>query len=339
MGARTTAAAATVVYGHTPIRSAEWLNNTICLDTGCVFGGKLTALRWPERELVAVPAEQVWYEPARPLDAPVAPDAGTAARSTSPTCTGRRLVETGVRHGRGRGENAAAALEVMSRFAVDPRWLLYLPPTMAPVRDLAPWTATWSTRPRPSPTTAADGVDQVVCEEKHMGSRAVALVCRDAAAAPAVRRRRRRGALHTRTGRPFFDDPAVTEELLGRLRAAVGAGRAVGRAGHRLAAARRRAAALVAQGDRPAPQAVRGGRRGRPGRAPRRARRAGRRGRPRDSTWPGCWPGGRRAADAAAFTDAYRRYCWPTDGLDGVTLAPFQMLACAGALAAGRDHD
>jgi protein phosphatase len=31
-----------------------------------------------------------------------------------------------------REENAAAALEIMSRFATDPRWLVYLPPTMAP---------------------------------------------------------------------------------------------------------------------------------------------------------------------------------------------------------------
>ena len=45
---------ATVVYGHTPKGSLEWVNDTICLDTGCVFGGSLSALRWPERELVQV---------------------------------------------------------------------------------------------------------------------------------------------------------------------------------------------------------------------------------------------------------------------------------------------
>lgn len=56
-----------VVYGHTPVPKAEWINNTICLDTGVVFGGSLTALRYPERELVSVPAEQEWYEPVRPL--------------------------------------------------------------------------------------------------------------------------------------------------------------------------------------------------------------------------------------------------------------------------------
>ena len=57
------------------------VNETMCLDTGCVFGGHLTALRWPEREVVQVPAERVWYEPSRPF--PTAdPDSlsGTQAR-------------------------------------------------------------------------------------------------------------------------------------------------------------------------------------------------------------------------------------------------------------------
>ena len=66
-----------------------------------------------------------------------------------------------------------AALEVMSRFAANPKWLIYLPPTMSPCETSQRGRACWNTRPRRSPTTAAQGVPQVVCEEKHMGSRAV----------------------------------------------------------------------------------------------------------------------------------------------------------------------
>ena len=44
-----------VVYGHTPVPQADGLNRTINIDTGCVFGGRLTALRYPEKELVSVP--------------------------------------------------------------------------------------------------------------------------------------------------------------------------------------------------------------------------------------------------------------------------------------------
>lgn len=51
---------AAVVYGHTPIAEPTWQNNTINIDTGCVFGGRLTALRWPERELASVPARRIY---------------------------------------------------------------------------------------------------------------------------------------------------------------------------------------------------------------------------------------------------------------------------------------
>ena len=65
---------AMVVYGHTPVREPEWLHNTINLDTGCVFGGRLTALRYPERELVSVPARRAYSGTARLFLAPPAPE-------------------------------------------------------------------------------------------------------------------------------------------------------------------------------------------------------------------------------------------------------------------------
>ncbi|GGX81419.1 polynucleotide kinase-phosphatase [Streptomyces anandii] len=330
---------AAVVYGHTPVPEATWLNNTICLDTGAVFGGKLTALRWPERELVDVPAEKVWYEPARPLRTE-APGGNDGRPLDLGDVHGRRVVET--RHaGRVsvREENAAAALEVMSRFAVDPRLLPYLPPTMAP----AATSKAEGYLEHPEEAFAQyreDGVARVVCEEKHMGSRAVALVCRDAEAA------RARfgvdgpsGSLYTRTGRPFFDDPAVTEEILGRLRTAMseaGLWTELGtdwllldaelmpwslKAGGLL---RSQYAAVGAASSAVFPGALAA----LEGAAARGVDVGGLLERQRE-----------RASDAAAFTAAYRRYCWTTEGLDGVRLAPFQILAVQGRSLAALPHD
>ncbi|MGW1769123.1 polynucleotide kinase-phosphatase [Streptomyces sp. NPDC002073] len=330
---------AAVVYGHTPVPDTSWINNTICLDTGAVFGGRMTALRWPERELVDVPAERVWYEPVRPLAAET-PGGSDGRPLDLADVHGRRAVET--RHlGRVtvREENAAAALEVMSRFAVDPRLVPYLPPTMAP-------TATSKEDgylEHPAEAFAqyrADGIAQVVCQEKHMGSRAEVLLCKDPAAA------RERfgtdgvsGALYTRTGRPFFADPAVTEEVLERLRTAVtGAGlweelgtdwllldgellpwslKATGLLRNQYASVGAAAAAVLP----PALAALRA---------------AAARG---VDTGDLAVRQGERAADAAAFTEAYRRYCWPTSGLEGVRFAPFQLLAVEGRSLAAVPHD
>ncbi|MEU8692468.1 polynucleotide kinase-phosphatase [Streptomyces sp. NPDC048665] len=330
---------AAVVYGHTPVPEASWLNNTICLDTGAVFGGKLTALRWPERELVDVLAERVWYEPARPLRAE-APGGQDGRPLDLADVHGRRAVET--RHAgmvAVREENAAAALEVMSRFAIDPRLLPYLPPTMAP-------TATsqvdgYLEHPEEAfAQYARDGVGRVVCEEKHMGSRAVALVCRDAAAA--ARRfgvQGPTGSLYTRTGRPFFDDETVTEEILARLRSAVtDAGLWDELATEWLLLdAELMPWSLKASGLLRGQYAAVGAASG--------AVFPGALGALEAAAARGVDVGGllehqrERAADAAAFTAAYRRYCWTTDGLDGVRLAPFQLLAVQGRSLAALPHD
>lgn len=220
---------ATVVYGHTPVPEPEWLNNTICIDTGCVFGGRLTALRYPEKELVSVPALAKYYEPARPL-VPAAPALLSAQHAADDLLdladvSGKRIVHTELhRTITIREENATAALEAMSRFAVNPKWLIYLPPTMSPSET--------SREPglleHPAEALAYyrdNGLAQVVCEEKHMGSRAVAIVCRDAKTA------RQRfgiegegaGILYTRTGRSFFPAGDMQERTLERLRGAIDA--------------------------------------------------------------------------------------------------------------------
>ncbi len=216
---------ADVVFGHTPMQDAEWLNNTMCIDTGCVFGGKLTALRWPERETVSVPAKTQYAVPAKPLD---------AGRSLSAQQAHDRLlyfddyatkmrIETRFKSTlQIPEENSLAALEVMSRFAVDPRWLVYLPPTMAAC-PTAP-EGSFLEHPDQAMDHYGDrGVTDLVVEEKHMGSRALLVVARDAGAA----RTRfgvedgKAGVVYTRTGRPFFKDEARERAIIGRVAGAI----------------------------------------------------------------------------------------------------------------------
>jgi protein phosphatase len=336
---------AAVVYGHTPVPAPAWLNNTINIDTGCVFGGQLTALRWPERELVSVPARRVYAEPVRPLK----PEATTAPAGESGTDTllriedalGKQVISNRlVGNVIVEADRAAAALEVMSRFALDPRWLIYLPPTMSPSET--------STQPgwleHPAEAFAyyrAQSVPRVVCEEKHMGSRAVLVVCRDGAAA---RRRfgvpedRPSGVCYTRTGRRFFDDEAVDRALIARVTETLGAagfwerfetdwvcldaellpwsakaqGLIRGQYAPVAAAGGVALASAIAVTEAAAARGIAVG--------PLLERLRGR----------------KEAIDL--YAAAYRAYCWETDGLEGVRIAPFHLLATEGRTHLDRDH-
>jgi protein phosphatase len=59
---------ALIVYGHTPVKEPLWLNKTLNIDTGCVFGGKLTAFRYPEKKLISIPAVKKYCTPLRPIE-------------------------------------------------------------------------------------------------------------------------------------------------------------------------------------------------------------------------------------------------------------------------------
>jgi protein phosphatase len=332
---------AMVVYGHTPVPEPEWINRTLCIDTGCVFGGRLTALRYPEKELVSVPAARVYYAPVKPLfdEATTEPGRDAAVLDLA-DATGKRSIETRVfRRVTVREENAVAALEVMSRFAIDPRWLVYLPPTMAP-----PETASeGDLLERPHEAIAAyrhAGVPELVCEEKHMGSRAIIVLCRDEHVA--LRRfgigDDGRGVIYTRSGRRFFNDRALETALLDRLDAALErAGlwqelatdwvlldaellpwsakaqellqtqyAATGAAGvAALCSARHMLDAAVARGVDAAAELAHV----------------------------------REREDAAQrFVTAYGRYCWPAAGIDDLRIAPFHLLASEGNVGLARDH-
>ena len=329
---------AAVVYGHTPVPTPGWINNTICLDTGAVFGGELTALRWPERELVSVAAAREHYAPIRPA-AGDAPRPSTRHLSLDDVL-GKHHVDTGLA---GRvtidAERSSAALEVMSRFATDPRWLVYLPPTMAPAA--ASKREDFLEHPDEAFSLFRKaGVSDLICQEKHMGSRAVLIVARDADAAQSRFgiSNDDAGVIVTRTGRPFFGEPGAARVLLDRLRAAVEAAGTWDQLGtdwlvvdaemlpwsaksaglvQDLYAAAGAAGANVLE----AASHLVAGARGRGIELDALAERTR-----------------KRAEHVEQYVDAYRRYCWEVEGAEGIELAPFQLLAAEGEVLARRPH-
>jgi protein phosphatase len=335
---------ATVVYGHTPVPRPEWLNRTLNIDTGCVFGGSLTALRWPERELVSVPARAVYAEPARPFL--VEAEAVLSAQQREDELldiddvSGTRRVETGLqRTVTLRAENTAAALEVMSRFAADPRWLVYLPPTMSPSQtSRAPGLLE-------HPAEAFDyfrreGVAEVMCQEKHMGSRAVVVVCRDEEAA--ARRFGVRGdgtgIVYTRTGRRFFDDRALEGQALSIVRNAMTASGFWERMETDWAVLDCELMPWSAKAQeliRSQYASVGAAARASLGEAADALRRAEARGAGVDALRARTEE---RLGAAEAYIVSYNRYVWPVDSVDDLRLAPFHILATAGAVHTGRDH-
>jgi protein phosphatase len=336
---------AMVVYGHTPIAEPEWLNRTINIDTGCVFGGRLTALRYPERELVSVPALHTYYESVKPFlaDAESAP-ALTAQQQLDDLLDiedviGKRIINTRLnRTITIREENAITALEVMSRFASNPKWLIYLPPTMSPCET----SRRDGLLEHPEDAFAYylhEGVHKVVCEQKHMGSRAVVVICRDADSA----RKRfgimegESGACYTRTGRRFFSDTTLESQFLERVR------HAVETAGIweslktdwvcldcELMPWSAKAQELLRQQYAPTGAAARAALPA----AITALREAG--ANPEIAALAERFR--QREEAAHLYVEAYRRYCWPVHSLVDLKLAPFHLLASESGMHTANDH-
>ena len=338
---------AMVVYGHTPVAEPAWHNRTINIDTGCVFGGKLTALRYPERELVSVLAAQVYYEPTRPLARSAQPEetiASAGARAANlldiDDVIGKRVVSTRLRGNiTVREENAAAALEVMSRFALDPRWLVYLPPTISPCETsrlpgLLEHPAEVFTYFR------NNGVSEVVCEEKHMGSRAVVVVGQDAAA---IERRfgiagEGIGACYTRTGRRFFEDRALEAQFLESVRMGIADAGLWAELetdwvvldcelmpwslkAQELLREQYAAVGVSARTSLTAAESL--------------LRQTAARGIDAGDALARVEE---RLSLAQLYSDSYARYCWPVTSLTDIRLAPFQLLASEGQVHTDKDH-
>ena len=338
---------AKVVYGHTPVPIAEWLNRTIDIDTGCVFGGHLTALRYPEEELVSVQAKEVYCEPARPLDYEQQKSLLTAQQEYDDLLdiadvTGKRIIQTRLRNNLTiLEENSIAALEVMSRFAVNPKWLIYLPPTMSPCAT--------SRLPEflEHPVEAIEyyqkrGITHIVCEEKHMGSRAVIVLCRDEAAAlthfgvadEGI------GVCYTRTGRSFFNEQGMEQAFLQRVRDALTAAdfwarfktdwvcldaeimpwsvKAQGLLESQYAAVGAAASAVLPEVEHVLQMAVARG---------------------VMNAMTSLDKFTHKTQAISKYVDAYRRYCWKVNSLDDYKVAPFHILATQHEVHVDKNHE
>jgi protein phosphatase len=339
--------ATTIVYGHTPVPEAEWLNNTLCIDTGCCFGGNLTALRWPEKEIVSVAAAEVYSPPVRPFGHPPnRPGAELTSQAAHDDLldlddvTGKRLITTTLgRTVQVQAENAAAALEIMSRFAISPKWLIYLPPTMSPAetshRD--------GYLEHPDEAFAyfvKENIDHVVCQEKHMGSRALLVVCKDVDTA--VRTfgvaTGETGAIFTRTGRAFFPERAKTESVLARVRASLTEAKFWDRhetdwvlLDAEIMPWSAKAQSLIQNQYAATGAAARAGLTAAAG----LLRSAQKNGLELSGAADAF---GERAKRADMYVEAYRRYCWPVNSLDDYRIAPFHILATAGRVHMDKDH-
>jgi protein phosphatase len=253
---------------------------------------------------------------------------------------GKRIVTTRLHHNvTVREENALAALEVMSRFAANPKWLIYLPPTMSPTET----TAQPGLLEHPTEALAyfqREGIARVICEEKHMGSRAIVIVCRDDDAA-----RKRFGIVgegigicYTRTGRRFFDDASVERELLRRicetltdvgfweefktdwacLDAELMPWSAKAQELLRQQYAAVGAAAKASLTETVACLAAVGAKNEDAAHLLERSKQS--------------------LADANLFIDSYRRYCWKVNSVSDLKVAPFHLLATEGGVHVERDH-
>ncbi|QGJ70661.1 Polynucleotide kinase-phosphatase [Planctomycetales bacterium 10988] len=342
---------AKVVYGHTPVEEPNWLNGTVNIDTGCVFGGKLTALRYPEMEFVSIPARKTYCDPIRPFQADENSSVPLSAQQKqddfldAEDVIGKRSITTRLLHRVTiREENATAALEVMSRFAVNPQWLIYLPPTMSPTET----SAEPGLLEHPAEAFSyfrSQGLPQVICQEKHMGSRAIVVLCRDQKAAQERFGifEEANGIIYTRTGRRFFDDTLLEKQLLDRLCNALESSDFWNRfqtswvcldcelmpwSAKAQALLHQQYTAVGAAGTASLPKAVfaleQGLQRNLPDSQEQFAQKL--------EHFRG------RRQNVKRFVEAYRQYCWPTDTIEHYRLAPFHLLATEGHVYHDKNH-
>ncbi len=324
-----------IVWGHDPRLQPTIVNRTINIDQGAVFGGQLTAYRYPEQSFVSVDARQDYAQDA---ESPLvrlrkrrfaAPDLGQFIQGYSVLTDSYGEVNV-------RAEFIKSAIDTTSHYTVPLEELVYIPPTMAPPQV----SALDDYLEHPAEAVAyyrSRHVQRLVAEKKHMGSRAIMLLFRNDEAAVPYIGRPLSGSIYTRTGRTFFQ-PELERDVLERLRTNLEQAGYFERydtdmvlldteivpwnlKARELIASQYAHVAEAALHDRQTILDT--------------LQVAASNGRPVDE-WLGEWT--EMLRHAHVFAEAFQAYCWDTDGMDGIRIAPFHILAHQGGSFIDRKH-
>ena len=290
--------------------------------------------------LVDVPAREVYYASAKPLAAAGGANSGDPQLLDIKDIAGKRIITTSLAHSVSiPEEHSAASIESLSRFTTNPQWLIHLPPTMSPSETSS--LDGYLERPEEAlDYYKRNGIKQVICEEKHMGSRAIIVVCRD----EEVASRRfgvpgEAGICYSRTGRRFFSNGSLEQSVLQVLR------QAMDDAGTwdvldtdwicldtEIMPWSLKAQALL----RDQYAAVGAAARGALGAVLPVLEQASENGLAVHDLLKSVQL---RAANTERFVAAYRQYCWPAESLQDIKVAPFHILAAEGRTFLSRSHD
>ncbi|TCI27732.1 polynucleotide kinase-phosphatase [Exiguobacterium sp. SH5S4] len=199
-----------IIWGHDPRQRPLRLNQTINIDQGVVFGGNLTAFRYPEQTFVQVEANQDY---AQVDDNPLVT---LETKRLDPPNIGKFMngytVETeafGTIHV--SKETIEPSIDLVSHHTVPLEELVYVPPTMSPTPKPAAEAGYLEHPDEAIAYYREHGITRLIAEKKHMGSRAILLVFKDEDAAERTIGRRTKGIIYTRSGRRFFESEQELE--------------------------------------------------------------------------------------------------------------------------------
>lgn len=199
-----------IIWGHDPKPKPLIINNTINIDQGVVFGGELTALRYPEKEFVSVKAKKDYS------DADSYPFKELEKKRLNPPnlakfINGYSVLTDDFGEIQIPKEYAIPSIDTVSHFTVPIEELVYIPPTMSPT---------------PLPSAVDDylehpkevieyfrsmGVERMVAEKKHMGSRGILMLFNNKESGLKYVGRETLGVIYTRSGRKFFHDETESD--------------------------------------------------------------------------------------------------------------------------------